>query len=128
MKDPKPEGDEPENSNSTVLKSHSQSQEPKPSIPETSEQPLKEVTIILESTNTHLLTDPYQNSDPPKEKESFESYYLRQITNEFADDIDKIRNAPDFTEKSVHVLVDALKQSGAHFTEEQQRVIMGEKE
>lgn len=61
----------------------------------------------------------------PHPKESFEAYYLRQITEEFADDIDKIRNAPDFNEKSVPVLVHALKQSGAHFTEEEQRTIMG---
>ncbi|KAL6721163.1 hypothetical protein ACLMJK_000265 [Lecanora helva] len=60
-------------------------------------------------------------------EESFESYYLKQVTAEFADDIDKIRNAPDFTEKSVPVLIQALKQSGAGFTDEQKRIIMGGK-
>ena len=60
-------------------------------------------------------------------KESFESYYLKQITAEFADDIDKIRNAPDFSEKSVPVLIQALKQTGAGFTEEEKQIIMGAK-
>ncbi len=61
----------------------------------------------------------------PPSKESFESYYLKQVTAEFADDIDKIRNASDFNERSVPVLIQALKQSASNFTEEERERVMG---
>jgi ribosome assembly protein 3 len=47
------------------------------------------------------------------------------VTAEFADDIDKIRNASDFTEKSVPVLIQALKQGAYSFSEEEKERIMG---
>ena len=53
--------------------------------------------------------------------DSFEDFYLQQITREFADDIDKIRTAGDFTEKSLPVLVAALKQGATIYTEEERR-------
>lgn len=53
--------------------------------------------------------------------DSFEEVYLRQITHEFADDIDKIRQASDFKEKSLLVLVAALKQGATIYTEEERR-------
>lgn len=64
-----------------------------------------------------------EQQSPPKE-ETFESYFLKQMTAEFADDIDKIRNAPDFSEKSVPILVDALKQCAGNFSEEEKRTLM----
>lgn len=63
-----------------------------------------------ETTTTTLHTD------------SFEDVYLQQITLEFADDIDKIRQASDFKEeKSLPVLVAALKQGANIYTEEERR-------
>lgn len=54
--------------------------------------------------------------------DSFEDVYLQQITLEFADDIDKIRQASDFKgEKSLAVLVAALKQGANIYTEEERR-------
>lgn len=61
------------------------------------------------SETTHTTTD------------SFEDFYLQQITNEFADDIDKIRQASDFKESSLPVLVAALKQGATLYTEEERR-------
>ena len=75
------------------------------------------------STTLHHYPFPYLCRNPSKQQpptqESFESYYLKQVTAEFADDIDKIRNASDFNERSVPVLIQALKQSAANFTEEE---------
>ena len=59
---------------------------------------------------------------PPKE--DFESYYMKQITAEFADDIDKLRNAPDFSERSVPILIQALKQCSKGFNDEDKEKIM----
>ena len=63
-----------------------------------------------------------QSSPPPKE--DFESYYMKQVTAEFADDIDKLRNAPDFSEQSVPVLINALRQGANAFSEEEKETIM----
>lgn len=53
---------------------------------------------------------------------SFEDFYLQQITNEFADDIDRIRQASDFKETtSLPVLVAALKQGATIYSEEERR-------
>lgn len=77
----------------------------------------------------HRMTILSPTSNPfkkqPPSKESFESYYLKQVTAEFADDIDKIRNASDFNERSVPVLIQALKQSASNFTEEERERVMG---
>ena len=55
----------------------------------------------------------------------FESFYLQQVTTEFADDLDKIRNARDFNEKSLGVLIAALKQGASMYSEEERRKVMG---
>ena len=58
--------------------------------------------------------------DPDK---AFEEFYLKQATKEFANDIDKLRSAPDFNEKHVPVLIRALRQGTACFSiEERVRV------
>lgn len=48
---------------------------------------------------------------------AFDDFYLEQLTREFADDLDKIRSAPDFKNSSVEVLIEALKQGRACFAE-----------
>lgn len=57
--------------------------------------------------------------------DNFEDFYLQQITKEFADDIDKIRQAGDFKESSLPVLVAALKQGATIYTEEERRDYIG---
>ena len=69
-----------------------------------------------------LLTALPQSSPPPRE--DFESYYLKQITAEFADDIDKLRSAPDFSAQSVPILVQALRQGSKGFTDEEKEKVM----
>lgn len=60
-------------------------------------------------------------SEEATHKDSFEDFYLQQITHEFADDLDKIRQASDFKERSLPVLVAALKQGASNYTEEERR-------
>ncbi|KAI5248755.1 hypothetical protein E4T42_05559 [Aureobasidium subglaciale] len=43
-------------------------------------------------------------------EDAFTSFYLRQMTTEFAEDLDKIRSAGDFGDKSFGLLIGALKQ------------------
>ena len=65
-----------------------------------------------------------EQPDLPKPGQDFESYYLQRVTAEFADDIDKVRNAGDFKSSSIPVLVRALKQGAAGFSEEEKRRVM----
>ncbi|KAF6219357.1 hypothetical protein HO133_005182 [Letharia lupina] len=67
--------------------------------------------------------DPTAEASPPP-KEDFESYYIKRVTAEFADDIDKLRNAPDFSEESVPVLIQALKQGSKGFSDEDKEKVM----
>jgi ribosome assembly protein 3 len=60
---------------------------------------------------------------------AFTQYYTRQATREFAEDLDRVRGAEDFTEDALALLVRALQQGTALFSiEEQRRVVMGEME
>ena len=54
----------------------------------------------------------------------FSSYYLQRATKEFAEDLDKIRNADDFKNDAVSVLVHSLQQGTAMFSPEDQRQIV----
>lgn len=65
-------------------------------------------------------------SEEATHNDSFEDFYLQQITHEFADDLDKIRKASDFKERSLPVLVAALKQGASNYTEEERRGWSGE--
>ncbi|KAI6082796.1 ribosome-assembly protein 3-domain-containing protein [Hypoxylon rubiginosum] len=56
--------------------------------------------------------------------QSFTSYYLQQSTKEFAEDLDKIRNADDFKGDAVAMLVKSLQQGTTLFSAaDQERVI-----
>jgi len=54
---------------------------------------------------------------------SFSSYYLKKITGTFADDLDKIRAAGDFSDATLPMMVLALEQGTECFAaEERQKV------
>jgi len=55
----------------------------------------------------------------------FNSYYLQRATKEFAEDLDKVRNADDFKNDGIAMLIHALQQGTAMFSEEDQRRILG---
>ncbi|KAK5700290.1 hypothetical protein LTR17_023047 [Elasticomyces elasticus] len=57
-------------------------------------------------------------------EQAFEDFYLKQVTKEFANDLDKLRAAGDFNAtKSVPLLVAALRQGTACFGKEERRKI-----
>jgi ribosome assembly protein 3 len=62
-------------------------------------------------------------SEPPKP--DFASFYLRSLTKELGEDLEKIRNAPDFKDESLPVLIHALQQGQALFSEEEKNRVMG---
>ncbi|KAI4244930.1 MAG: hypothetical protein L6R40_002836 [Gallowayella cf. fulva] len=94
---------------------------------------------------TEMASDPQATKTPPKPSEpvlpayteeksesakspdetDFEAFYLQQVTTEFADDLDKLRNASDFNEKSLPILIDALKSTARTYSVEEKATAMG---
>ena len=69
---------------------------------------------------------PTSTSKPaPTANEEFSAIYLRKIASEFADDLDKVREAPDFKASSVPMLIHALKQGESLFSGEERRRVIG---
>ena len=64
------------------------------------------------NTNAHI-------ADNQIAEDAFTSFYLRQMTTEFAEDLDKIRSAGDFDNKSISMLVAALQQGRSCFAKDE---------
>lgn len=60
-----------------------------------------------------------------KEEEEFDAIYIRKITTELADDLDKVREAQDFKANSIPMLIHALKQGESLFSTEEKRRVIG---
>jgi len=58
-------------------------------------------------------------------RQEFETWYLQQLTSQYANDLEKLRNAPDFKDASVPVLIHALKQGAHAFMEGQRASVLG---
>ncbi|KAL8674924.1 MAG: hypothetical protein Q9168_000728 [Polycauliona sp. 1 TL-2023] len=65
--------------------------------------------------------DPSDGTD----QTDFETCYLKQLTTEFADDLDKLRNASDFNERSMPILIQALKDTAGVYSGEEKADVMG---
>ena len=52
-------------------------------------------------------------------EESFQSFYLRKVAEELAEDLDKARSASDFSERSLPILIQALQQGIGVFSKEE---------
>ena len=65
-------------------------------------------------------------SKPSKQvQDDFSAIYLRKVAAEFADDLDKVREAQDFKASSVPMLIHALKQGESLYTAEERRRVVG---
>lgn len=61
---------------------------------------------------------------PGKLAEDFDAIYIRKITTELADDLDKVRSAQDFKANSIPMLIHALKQGESLFSAEEKRRVV----
>lgn len=70
-----------------------------------------------------------KNPNPPKQDahatEDFAAVYLRKVAAELADDLDKVREAPDFKASSVPMLIHALKQGESLYSMDEKRRVVG---
>ncbi|KAL8915504.1 MAG: hypothetical protein Q9171_000069 [Xanthocarpia ochracea] len=89
-------------------------------------KPAGDTRAVESATEPGLPSRPELVSSTSKVEETdFETFYLKQITAEFADDLDKLRNANDFNEKSMPILIDALKSAAHTYSEEEKAEAMG---
>ncbi|KAI9703970.1 MAG: hypothetical protein M1820_005752 [Bogoriella megaspora] len=49
-------------------------------------------------------------------EEAFQNFYLQKATEEFAEDLDAVRSAGDFSDRSLPILINALKQGTSTFS------------
>ncbi|KAH8661401.1 ribosome-assembly protein 3-domain-containing protein [Tricladium varicosporioides] len=60
---------------------------------------------------------------------AFTKFYMQQATTEFAEDLDKLRQASDFKDDALPILIEALQQgTGMWDAEERRRVVLAGKE
>lgn len=89
-----------------------------PSSSDSSSDSEEEEEEVLQPNTRHDL--PIHATKDADAESAFESFYLRQLTSEVAEDLDKIRSAGDFSDAaSLGLLVSALKQGGACFSREE---------
>jgi ribosome assembly protein 3 len=60
-----------------------------------------------------------------EQEQKFSTIYMKKITAELADDLDKVREAQDFTSRSLPMLIHALKQGESLFSTEEKRRVVG---
>jgi ribosome assembly protein 3 len=60
-----------------------------------------------------------------EQEQKFSTIYMKKITAELADDLDKVREAQDFTSRSLPMLIHALKQGESLFSMEEKRRVVG---
>lgn len=55
---------------------------------------------------------------------AFSKYYLQRVTQEFGEDLDRVRAADDFKDDAFALLVNALQQGTSIYSSEEQRRIV----
>ncbi|KAF2679140.1 hypothetical protein K458DRAFT_394289 [Lentithecium fluviatile CBS 122367] len=66
-----------------------------------------------------------QSKPSPKDAEGFDAIYLRKVTAELADDLDRAREAKDFKSSSLPMLIHALKQGASMYSAEEKMRVVG---
>lgn len=86
--------------------------------------PMRDASLESSPAPTPALV-PKTKAASGKEEEEFDSIYIRKITTELADDLDKVREAQDFKANSIPMLIHALKQGESLFSVEEKRRVVG---
>jgi len=66
-----------------------------------------------------------QDLHDSRAEEKFQEYYMTYITREHADDLETLRSAPDFTDRSLPLLIRALRAGVNIFNKEEKATIVG---
>ncbi|EHL00720.1 putative Ribosome assembly protein 3 [Glarea lozoyensis 74030] len=66
-----------------------------------------------------------KSSENAEVSAAFTKFYMQRATVEFAEDLDAVRNAGDFTGDALEILVHALQQGTNGFSEAEKRRVVG---
>lgn len=100
---------------------YQQEEEPSPS---TTAPPDPDVAMEDVSDSAAIVPSNPGIASASKQTEDFASIYLRRVTAELADDLDKVREAKDFKSSSLSMLIHALKQGESMYSaDEKKRVV-----
>ncbi|KAB2575776.1 Ribosome assembly protein 3 [Lasiodiplodia theobromae] len=79
----------------------------------------------VSSSSSSSLSDSESDALPASAAAAaFPSWYLRTVTQELAEDLDKVRGAPDFGDAALPLLVHALQQGEACFSQAEKARVM----
>ncbi|KAI5235351.1 hypothetical protein E4T43_09330 [Aureobasidium subglaciale] len=104
-----------DSSSSSESESSDSEATPQKSVVKTKAKPKTKTKTVQRSPSRSSSPEEDQTPSGPQvadaeAEDAFTSFYLRQMTTEFAEDLDKIRSAGDFNDKSLGLLIGALKQ------------------
>ncbi|KAA8909790.1 ribosome-assembly protein 3-domain-containing protein [Sphaerosporella brunnea] len=77
------------------------------------------------SEKSGRIPSPVRDLHDPQSATRFEEYYMRLLTTEFGDDLNSVRMSKDFSDKSLPMLVRALKQGVNIFDADEKRIAVG---
>ncbi|KAF8537103.1 ribosome-assembly protein 3-domain-containing protein [Trichophaea hybrida] len=89
---------------------------------EEEEEGIKQTKAFTEKSGR--IPSPLRDLYDPDAEAKFEEYYMRLVTEEFGDDLNELRMAPDFTDKSLQMLVLALKQGVNIYSAEDKQIVL----
>lgn len=88
-------------------------------------KPTAQQSAILPVTAQRADAQPISAAESAS-SDDFAAQYLRHVTSEFADEIERLRKAKDFRDSSVPILVEALKQGSEMYSvDERTRLAKG---
>lgn len=92
--------------------------------PPEADVPEQEVwTAVTETEDSEI--DLIQLAELPNTEADFSSWYLRQVTKELGEDLEKVRSASDFKDSSLPILINALQQGESLFSRDEKLRIVG---
>lgn len=105
-------------------------QSPRPTAQDSSSVPSRssptpDQGIESEQSNTVVESPSAGSPQVAATEDLFENWYLRAVTKQFANDLERLRSAPDFKDSSVPILIKALKQGAGLFDHKQRDRLIG---
>ncbi|CZR57528.1 uncharacterized protein PAC_07417 [Phialocephala subalpina] len=88
-----------------------------------SEQPSEPPKKCKQELNPSIPTSPKHATDP-EISALFTKFYMQRVTSEFSEDLDKLRQADDFKNDALPLLINALQQGTSLFRAEDKRRIV----
>ncbi|KAK6509412.1 hypothetical protein TWF481_004157 [Arthrobotrys musiformis] len=78
------------------------------------------------TTSTPSIPPQLRSITTSQTEKQFEEYYMKRLTEEFGEDLNSVRQSKDFTDRSLPVLVRALRGGVKGFGEDEMAVVVAQ--